>query len=135
MPFPRKPAALKIGVFIESVVHGRLVRNAITELDDVSVHIFQDAEQFSAFLDTESKILAIVDKKNLPLLTGSLLERIKSGELPTLVTAQQMTMDEGVAVIDAGVGEIVLFPTGHEKVSEKVNALLEETDYQIRPVF
>lgn len=144
LPFPvvsdsgralrRKSASIHIGILNESVVHGRLVRNAVEDLDDVSVGVFREVAPFKEFVDTEAHVLAIVEKATLPHLEQQMLEEIRDGGLPTLVTAHELSWNEALAVVRVGVGEIVLFPDGFELVSKKVNDLIAETDYRIQPM-
>ena len=86
LPFPvvsesgralrRKSASIHIGILNESVVHGRLVRNAVEDLDDVSVGVFREMAPFKEFVDTEAHVLAIVEKATLPHLEQQMLEEI-----------------------------------------------------------
>lgn len=129
----RNSGSLRIAVLNESIVRGRLVRNALEEMDDVDVGVFRKVDPFTEFLDTEARTMAIVAKDHLPLLASALLEQIREGDLPTLVTAHEVTQTEAIAVIHAGIGEVVLFPTGYDQVTTKVSSLLAQTDYKIRP--
>lgn len=130
----RRSASIRIGILNESVVHGRLVRNAVEDLDDVSVEVFREVPPFMEFVDTEAHVLAIVEKTTLPHLERPMLEEIRDGVLPTLVTAHELSWNEALAVVRVGVGEIVLFPDGYELVTDKVTELIAENDYRIQPM-